>query len=105
MAVLSRRLSRGRMRALARRRVNGENWALTIGTSSAMRALVSPEQTVPPPGLWLYLLDARRALLCGALSEGGNIFAWMGETLRLPSLKDAEPLVAKLAPDGHGLTI
>lgn len=83
----------------------GENWALTIGTSSAMRAVVSPEQTVPPPGLWLYLLDAQRALLGGALSEGGNVFAWMEETLRLPSLKDAEPLVAKLPPDGHGLTI
>jgi len=81
------------------------NWALTIGTSSAMRAVVSPEQTVPPPGLWLYLLDAKRALLGGALSEGGNVFAWMGETLRLPSLKESEPLVAKLPPDGHGLTI
>ena len=81
------------------------NWALTIGTSSAMRAVVSPEQIVPPPGLWLYLLDAKRALLGGALSEGGNVFAWMGETLRLPSLKESEPLVAKLPPDGHGLTI
>jgi len=81
------------------------NWALTIGTSSAIRAVVSPEQTVPPPGLWLYLLDAKRALLGGALSEGGNVFAWMGETLRLPSLKESEPLVAKLPPDSHGLTI
>ena len=81
------------------------NWALTIGTSSAMRAVVSPEQTVPPPGLWLYLLDAKRALLGGALSEGGNVFAWMGETLRLTSLVESEPLVAKLPPDGHGLTI
>ncbi len=81
------------------------NWALTIGTSSAIRAVVSPEQVVPPPGLWLYLLDGRRALLGGALSEGGNIFAWMSETLRLPSLKEAEPLIAGLPPDGHGLTI
>jgi len=81
------------------------NWALTIGTSSAIRAVVSPEQTVPPPGLWLYLLDAKRALLGGAMSEGGNVLAWMGERLRLPSLKEAEPLVANLPPDGHGLTI
>jgi gluconokinase len=81
------------------------NWALTIGTSSAIRAVVSPEQTVPPPGLWLYLLDAKRALLGGALSEGGNVFAWMGETLRLPPLKESEPSVANLPPDSHGLTI
>jgi len=81
------------------------NWALTIGTSSAMRVTVSPYQVIPPPGLWLYLLDAKRALLGGALSEGGNMFAWMSKTLQLPALKEAEPLVAKLAPDGHGLTI
>lgn len=81
------------------------NWALTIGTSSAIRVTVSPEEVVPPSGLWLYLLDAKRALLGGALSEGGNVFAWMEQTLRLPSLKEAEPLVAGLSPDGHGLTI
>jgi len=81
------------------------HWALSIGTSSAIRAVVSPEQVEPPPALWLYLLDARRGLLGGALSEGGNILAWMGETLRLPPLKDAEPQVAALPPDGHGLTI
>ncbi|HLZ81675.1 MAG TPA: gluconokinase [Ktedonobacteraceae bacterium] len=81
------------------------NWALTIGTSSAMRVVVAPEQVVPSSGVWLYLLDAKRALLGGALSEGGNIFAWMAETLRLSSLKEAEPLVAKLPADGHGLTM
>lgn len=81
------------------------NWALTIGTSSAIRVIVAPDQVIPPPGLWLYLLDANRALLGGALSEGGNVFAWMEKTLQLPSLKESEPLVAKLSPDGHGLTI
>ena len=81
------------------------NYALTIGTSSAIRVTVPPDKVVPPPGLWLYLLDAKRALLGGALSEGGNIFAWMSKTLQLPALKEAEPLVSKVAPDGHGLTI
>ena len=64
------------------------NWALTIGTSSAIRVIVAPDQVIPPPGLWLYLLDANRALLGGALSEGGNVFAWMEKTLQLPSLKE-----------------
>ena len=85
--------------------VDANRWALTIGTSSAIRVVVPPERVEPPPGLWLYLLDSRRALLGGALSEGGNLLAWMGETLRLPPLKDAEPQVAVLPPDGHGLTI
>ena len=81
------------------------HWALTVGTSSAIRAVVSPERTVPPMGLWLYLLDAHRGLLGGALSEGGNLLSWLDSTLKLPSLKEAEPLVADLPPDGHGLTI
>src|SRR5207249_4233240 len=77
----------------------------TIGTSSAMRVIVSPEQVVPPPGLWLYLLDAKHALLGGALSEGGNLFAWLSHTLQISSLKEAEDQVAAVPPDEHGLTI
>ena len=83
-----------------------ENWALTIGTSSAMRVVVSAEkEMVLPPGLWLYLLDAKRALLGGALSEGGNVFAWLSHTLQISSLKEVEDKVAELPPDGHGLTV
>ena len=82
----------------------GENWAITIGTSSALRVVVSPD-VVPSMGLWLYLLDARRGLLGGALSEGGNVLAWLASALKLPSLAEAESLIATLPPDGHGLTI
>ena len=81
------------------------HWALTVGTSSAIRAVVSPDRIVPPMGLWLYLLDTHRGLLGGALSEGGNLISWLDSTLQLPPLKEAEPLVANLPPDGHGLTI
>lgn len=81
-----------------------ENWAITIGTSSAMRVVVPPD-VVPSGGLWLYLLDARRGLLGGALSEGGNIPAWLESTLKLPPLAEAESLIAAMPPDGHGLTI
>lgn len=85
--------------------VGEQHWALTIGTSSALRAIVSPEHTNPPMGLWLYLLDAQRGVLGGALSEGGNLLNWLNSTLRLPALQETEPLVAALPPDGHGLTI
>jgi gluconokinase len=81
-----------------------ENWAITIGTSSAIRVVVSPD-IAPPRGLWLYLLDQKRGLLGGALSEGGNIFAWLASTLQLPPLAEAESRVADLPPDGHGLTM
>ncbi|HEY6406625.1 MAG TPA: gluconokinase [Ktedonobacteraceae bacterium] len=84
---------------------NMENWSLTIGTSSAMRVVLPLEEVIPPPGLWLYLIDAKRAVLGGALSEGGNMLYWLDSALKLPSLADAENLVAALLPDGHGLTI
>jgi gluconokinase len=58
-----------------------------------------------PQGLWRYLLDGARAVPGGALSEGGNLFAWMEQALRVPALGDAEAEIAKLPPDGHGLTL
>lgn len=82
-----------------------DRWALTVGTSSAIRVIVPPGSIVPPWGLWLYLLDANRGVLGGALSEGGNLLAWLGTTLRLPPLAEAESLIANLPPDGHGLTV
>lgn len=59
-----------------------------------------------PPGLWVYRLDRRWSLLGGALSEGGNLFAWLGETLALaPDPATIEQELAALPPDGHGLTV
>ena len=82
-----------------------ENWSVTIGTSSAMRVVVPSQQVRPPMGLWLYLLDARRAVLGGALSEGGNLLTWLENVLSLPPLADADSLVGALPADGHGLTV
>ncbi len=84
---------------------SAENWSVTIGTSSAIRVVVSPERVTPPLGLWLYLLDGKRAVLGGALSEGGNLLNWMERTLKIPALAEVESQVAALPPDGHGLTI
>lgn len=97
-------------------------WAVTIGTSSAMRAVVPAKQRVHlPSGLWRYAVDARRHLIGGALSEGGNVFHWLRQTLAWPPrVSDArlEKQIASLianglatrsprqaGPDAHGLTI
>jgi gluconokinase len=84
---------------------NGDNWSLTIGTSSALRVVLDPEKVVPPMGLWLYLVDGKRAVLGGALSEGGNLISWLDETLKWSSLQEAEQDAIKLSPDEHGLTL
>ncbi len=82
-----------------------ERVALTVGTTSALR-VVLPASPEIPPGLWCYRVDARRSLLGGALSEGGNLFAWLEELLALdgnPARREAA--LAALAPDAHRLTV
>jgi gluconokinase len=82
-----------------------EYWSLTIGTSSAIRVVVSPELASVPMGLWTYLIDSRRAILGGALSEGGNLLNWLEQVLKVPALTEDESQVAALPPASHGITI
>jgi gluconokinase len=79
--------------------------ALALGTSGAVRVLVEAEIPAIPPGLWVYRLDRRHSLLGGALSEGGNLYAWLQETLALAPAAEVEAELAGLPADGHGLTI
>ncbi|NOK59512.1 MAG: Sugar (pentulose or hexulose) kinase [Chloroflexi bacterium AL-W] len=78
--------------------------ALTVGTTGALR-LVLPEVPRVPKGLWCYRVDQRRMLLGGATSEGGNVYAWMAQTLQLPDAATIEHELAHRPPDGHGLTV
>jgi gluconokinase len=84
--------------------VSHERIALTIGTSGAMRVILKDVSRVPA-GLWLYRVDRRRALLGGATSEGGNVYAWMKQTLQLGQPEDIEKALEGMQPDGHGLTV
>lgn len=74
--------------------------ALMIGTSAAFRVIRPADGHPPKPGLFLYRLDASRVVEGGALSDGGNLHAWLERTLRLPERAS----VAGRPPDGHGLT-
>ncbi|MCO6450231.1 MAG: gluconokinase [Caldilineales bacterium] len=79
--------------------------ALTVGTTSALRAVVTEDVPELPTGLWCYRVDGRRSLPGGALTEGGMLFAWMQELLRLGDSRTVERELAALPPDGHGLTV
>ncbi len=85
--------------------VTSSIWAITMGTSSAIRVVVPPEQVTPAQGLWLYYVDKNRALLGGALSEGGNMRAWLSQTLHLPPLDEMDEQLEQMEPTTHGLTI
>lgn len=77
-----------------------------VGTSGAMRVMARAERKSVPPGLWRYRADRRRLVMGGALSNGGLLFVWMNETLRLSGGREAvERQLAGLAPDSHGLTV
>ncbi len=77
--------------------------ALNVGTSAALRVVTA--DAPPPRGLWRYRLDRRRALLGGATNEGGNLFAWCRDLLRLPDDAALELALRAAAPDAHGLTV
>jgi gluconokinase len=73
--------------------------ALMVGTSGALRILYETEQAQPRPGLFLYRLDAKRVVEGGALSDGGNLHAWLERTLA-----DADGSICERSPEQHGLT-
>jgi gluconokinase len=80
-----------------------ERTALMVGTSGAMRVMYESGEPRAPFGLWCYRPDRRRFLLGGALSNGGNVFSWMQQVLRLDD--DLETKLSQMQPDAHGLTI
>jgi gluconokinase len=81
---------------------SNDRLALMVGTSGAMRVLWKADTVEIPDGPWCYRADAGRFVMGGALSNGGNLVAWLRDTLRLP--EETEELLAKMEPDSHGLT-
>jgi gluconokinase len=79
--------------------VQRERAAVMVGTSAALRVIYETEQPLPRPGLFLYRVDDRRVLEGGALSDGGNLHAWLERTLA-----DAHGSLADRDPGSHGLT-
>ncbi|MEJ7819458.1 MAG: gluconokinase [Rubrobacteraceae bacterium] len=84
--------------------VTPDRLALMVGTSGAMRVLWREDHVEVPPGPWCYRADSDRFVMGGALSDGGNLVAWLRETLRLPDEEQTEKKLATMKPDTHGLT-
>jgi gluconokinase len=73
---------------------------LMIGTSGAFRTVHAEPRPEPRPRLFLYRLDERYVVEGGAFSDGGNVYSWLDQTLRL---EDGSRL-AEREPAAHGLT-
>jgi gluconokinase len=78
--------------------------ALNVGTSAALR-IVTSKPGGPVRGLWRYRVDRDVAIVGGATSEGGNVYAWCRDLLRLPADEAVERALAERLPDSHGLTV
>jgi len=76
----------------------GTRGALMVGTSGALRLLHETERPQPRPGLFLYRLDERRVVEGGALSDGGNLYSWLEQTLA-----PADGSLLDRNPGDHGL--
>lgn len=72
--------------------------AVMVGTSAAVRVVYAAPSADPRPGLFLYRLDDRRFCEGGALSDGGNLHAWLLRTLR-----DYDGALEDAPPAAHGL--
>lgn len=77
--------------------------ALTVGTSGALRVLYRGMPERVPDGLWCYRLDRERVVVGGALSNGGNLYAWMTRTLAADR-STLEQSLRKMKPAATGLT-
>ncbi len=82
--------------------ISPDRFSLSVGTTGAMRVVIDSPAVEIPPGLWCYHVDRKRFVMGGALSNGGNVFAWMKRTLILP--KDLEARLESSLPGEHGLT-
>jgi gluconokinase len=74
--------------------------AVMVGTSGALRVVYEAPSAEARPGLFLYRVDERRFCEGGALSDGGNLHAWLLRTLR--DLDEGG--LADREPAAHGLT-
>ena len=85
--------------------IGPERIALSLGTSGALRLLDATDDPAIPPDLWCYRLDRGHALWGGAVSNGGNVYAWLRRTLHLPSPTEFEQWLCEAPADAHGLTV
>jgi gluconokinase len=83
--------------------VSRDRAALMVGTTGAMRLVTETPHSAATPGLWRYRVDKLRFVTGGALSNGGDVYAWMKRNLALP--KDVEARLETASPGTHGLTM
>lgn len=76
--------------------------AINIGTSAAVRLMVTGTQKAAPFGLFRYTVDRDRAVIGGAVSNAGNLRRWCVDELRIV---DEEKALSRTAAACDALTV
>ncbi|HXF43098.1 MAG TPA: FGGY family carbohydrate kinase, partial [Pyrinomonadaceae bacterium] len=76
-------ISDGAANTVALSRPDSGKLILMIGTSAALRVLLSKPPKRIPEGLFYYRIDNGCGILGGAISDGGSLIDWLRNTLRL----------------------
>jgi len=74
---------------------------LTLGPSGAIRALIPGSPDNVPFALFCYKANNHESLVGGAISNAGNVFAWLQKTFGIAR----DPFSLGSEPDAHGLTV
>ena len=85
--------------------IRPDAFALMVGTSGAMRAVFDAPTVTIPDGLWCYRVDRSRYILGGAISNGGDVHAWMECVLALPGPAETEKQLLEMTPGAHRLAL
>lgn len=80
-----------------------DRFAINVGTSGAIRAVWHENaddapQMDTPFGLWRYRVDANRPIMGAAFSDGGNVYAFWNNLLKLPPQEELETRLSALEP-------
>jgi len=79
--------------------------AINVGTSAAVRTIPSSGAALPF-GLFRFVVDQKRSLLGGAVSNAGDLRVWCRQELRLPNNERAlEKILRQAGPASDSLTI
>ena len=81
--------------------ISSDRVSLMVGTTGAMRIVIEADSVRIPDKMWCYRVDSRRFVLGGAISNGGEVYAWAKRTLQLP--RNIEELLDSATPGDHGL--
>ena len=65
--------------------------AINVGTSAAVRVISAAKRSKIAPGLFRYVLDDKRLVVGGAISNAGNLREWALRELRLSKDSRAKP--------------